>query len=379
MKVFVQTRSCSTGSGQEPAKTLFLLLSLMLVAEVHAQDFTYTNINGTITITGYRGSGGAVTIPSALNGLPVTSIGEGAFYGVRTINSVTIPNSVTGIGDQALLGCESLTNISLGSSVTNLGNNVFDGCVSLTNILVATLNPAYESADGVLFDKNEHMLFAYPPGKAGSYAIPTGVTNVGPYAFSSCTSLTNLTLPASMTRIGPDAFASFMGLSHIGIPDGVGTIGTNAFSGCFLLASAALGKGVTNIEDYAFGECTNLRAMYFRGNAPGIANDAFFGAYFTAYYLPGTTGWGTTFGGLPAVLWNPHVPTGDVSFGVLQNGFGFNIAGTPDVPLVVEACTNLGTQSWMALQNCTLTNGSIHFNDPHWTNFPARFYRIRSP
>jgi hypothetical protein len=35
--------------------------------------------------------------------------------------------------------------------------------------------------------------------------------------------------------------------------------------------------------------------------------------------------------------------------------------------------------SWTALQTCTLTNGSIGFSDATWTNYPARFYRIRSP
>ena len=31
------------------------------------------------------------------------------------------------------------------------------------------------------------------------------------------------------------------------------------------------------------------------------------------------------------------------------------------------------------MQTCTLTNGSIYFSDPDWTNHPTRFYRIRSP
>ena len=31
------------------------------------------------------------------------------------------------------------------------------------------------------------------------------------------------------------------------------------------------------------------------------------------------------------------------------------------------------------MQTCTLTNGSIYFSDPDWTNHPARYYRIRSP
>jgi hypothetical protein len=47
----------------------------------------------------------------------------------------------------------------------------------------------------------------------------------------------------------------------------------------------------------------------------------------TAYYLPGTTGWGATFGGLPTVLWNPRVQTSDASFGARTDHFGFNITG----------------------------------------------------
>ena len=72
-----------------------------------------------------------------------------------------------------------------------------------------------------------------------------------------------------------------------------------------------------------------------------------------------------------------RVQTG--SFGVGPNGFGFNITGSPDIPLVVDASTNLTAQSWVPLQSCTLTNGLIHFNDPQWSSFSRRLYRIRSP
>ena len=57
---------------------LLLLVLLMLPAVVQAQ-FDYTTQNGTITITGYTGPGGAVAIPATINGLPVTSIGGYAF------------------------------------------------------------------------------------------------------------------------------------------------------------------------------------------------------------------------------------------------------------------------------------------------------------
>ena len=99
----------------------------------------------------------------------------------------------------------------------------------------------------------------------------------------------------------------------------------------------------------------------------------------TVYYLPGTTGWGTTFGGRPAVLWNPLVQTSDASFGVRTNRFGFTITGASNLVIVVEASTNLANPVWAPVGTNTLTGGSSYFSDPQWTNHPARFYRLRSP
>jgi hypothetical protein len=74
-----------------------LLLLLALPAAVHAQ-FTFTTNNGAITITGYIGSNSLVVIPSSTNGLPVTSIGDYAFYNCTNLTDVTIADSITSIG-----------------------------------------------------------------------------------------------------------------------------------------------------------------------------------------------------------------------------------------------------------------------------------------
>jgi hypothetical protein len=79
--------------------TELLLVSLLLPTAGQAQ-FTYTSNNGSITITGYTGPGGAVTIPSTINSLPVRDIGMVAFY-FKPVTSVTIPDSVTDIGEGA--------------------------------------------------------------------------------------------------------------------------------------------------------------------------------------------------------------------------------------------------------------------------------------
>jgi hypothetical protein len=46
---------------------------------------------------------------------------------------------------------------------------------------------------------------------------------------------------------------------------------------------------------------------------------------------------------------------------------------------VVEASTDMGGSNWIPLQSASLTNGSFYFSDPQWTNYPGRFYRLRSP
>src|SRR5882724_4109864 len=80
--------------------------ALVLAGELQAQDFSYTNTNGTITITGYTGPGGDVVIPATIDGLPVTSIGDGALSfinlgsdqsnltGLSNMTSITIPDGV---------------------------------------------------------------------------------------------------------------------------------------------------------------------------------------------------------------------------------------------------------------------------------------------
>ena len=55
------------------------------------------------------------------------------------------------------------------------------------------------------------------------------------------------------------------------------------------------------------------------------------------------------------------------------------ISWATNASVVVEACTNLANPVWCAVGTNTLTSGSSCFSDPQWTNYPARFYRLRSP
>ena len=106
------------------AASLLLMMLLALPIAVQAQ-FNCTNINGSITITKYTGSGGAVTIPSTINGLPVASIGSQAFKICFNLRTVTIPSSVTNVGHSAFYGCISLREVYFQGNAPSAGNDVF--------------------------------------------------------------------------------------------------------------------------------------------------------------------------------------------------------------------------------------------------------------
>jgi hypothetical protein len=62
-------------SERRTARTATLVLLLLMLPIVVQAQYTYTtNADNTITITGYFGPGGAVTIPDIINGMLVTSI-----------------------------------------------------------------------------------------------------------------------------------------------------------------------------------------------------------------------------------------------------------------------------------------------------------------
>ena len=63
---------------------------------------------------------------------------------------------------------------------------------------------------------------------------------------------------------------------------------------------------------------------------------------------------------------------------MVSNHFGFNIISPSGMVVVVDACTNLIQANWVPVATHVLTNGTYIFSDAEWTNYPGRFYRMRS-
>lgn len=209
--------------------------------------------NGGVTTTSYdNGNAGAVTIPSSIDGFPVLEIGQSTFsdyngntntyFGNSSLTSVTIPSSVTSIGIEAFASCINLTSVTLGNSLKSIGYGSFRLCSGLTSV-----------------------------------TIPSSVTSISAYAFERCSGLTSVTIGSSVTSIG-----------------------NYAFNGCSSLTSVTIPSTVTSFDYGVFESCPSLTSIYFQGNAPTDQGNWYWTPA-TFYYKAGTTGWGSTFAGRPAV------------------------------------------------------------------------------
>jgi hypothetical protein len=361
---------CATGWGST-------FLGIPTVPETPPDEFSYENY-GAVTLTGYSGSCGVLIIPATLYGFPVTAIEATNNYPIQSfaqgntnLTSVTIPGSVTTIGPDAFESCPNLGSVTIEEGVTSIGDFAFALCNSVTNLSIpaSLTNLAW---------------FAFADCGVTGIIIPSGTTTLGPGEFNE-TALTSITIPDSVTSIANTAFGSCESLTNVSIPNSVTNIGSYAFNYCASLSTITIPASVTFIGDSAF-YIGNLSSIFFKGNAPALGDsDVFsFNDNPTAYYLPGTAGWDTFSAKthvpeIPVVLWNPQIQTSDGSFGVRTNHFGFNITGTTNIPIAVQACSDLANPVWTPVQTLTLTNGLFYFSDPVQAGSSGRFYRIGAP
>jgi hypothetical protein len=108
-----------------------------------------------------------------------------------------------------------------------------------------------------------------------SVILPSGLTSIGAYTFSGCTSLTEVVYnPGTVTSIGAFAFENCSSLASIELPAADNSVGASAFSGCTSLYAISIPSTWTTIPANAF-EGTGIREITIPAAITGIGNSAF--------------------------------------------------------------------------------------------------------
>lgn len=245
---------------------------------------------------------------------PITeTVGERAFFDCQSLTNITLVNSLETVGKEAFAQCINLTDIAWGSSpsLKVLPNNLFEGCTSLQNFRIASSiesiegnpfsncssligftadssNQYYKTEDNqginVLYNKlGERTIALFPSGRSVAFQIPADVEQIAPYAFYT-SRITSLTFAeGAALDIGDYAFSNNSYLTQVVISKRVKTIGEYAFNNCRYLSMITIDPDEDEdsnliIGDYAFSH-NSISEIIIPERVTIIGKYAFWGSY----------------------------------------------------------------------------------------------------
>lgn len=280
-------------------------------------------------------------IPAEVDGLPVTRIGDMAFWKCQSLTEVTIPDTVKEIDWGAFFDCSlrsvvlpdsleylngstfawnnDLSEVTIPESLTNFCGTDFQGTkwlarqqaidplVVVNNILIdgttcegdVIVPDTVTKISDCAFDYNNDITSIIIPdsvtslGSAfyacenlASVSLPDSITEIEGNTFAWCISLPDITIPDSVTSIGKTAFHKCYSFTEITIPDSVTSIGESAFSTCMELTSVKLPDSITKINQGVFANCEKLTDITIPDSVTEIGYGSFANCGFTEITLP---------------------------------------------------------------------------------------------
>ena len=180
-------------------------------------------------------------------------------------SAVTLPSNMTSVPATAFKDMTGLTSVEMPDTVTEIGEGAFESCSSLRSLLVlnhqtgAKLGPAeYNTGD---------------PEYDAVYL--GGVSTIGREAFSSCTAIQIVDFDADDTtnvNISSNAFSTCTSLTSVTVPKG--SLGTGVFSSCHSLSHIAFHDSYTEIPGNILSGIENPLIIDFPSSLKRIGSGA---------------------------------------------------------------------------------------------------------
>ncbi len=216
---------------------IIIVLSLMPLSAFAAEEkaygdfLKYTVENGEVKITGHTDKIPTLCeIPSEIEGLKVTTIGEEAFFDTIGVIEFVLPDTIVTIEKRAFNSCRGTEKINIPEGVKTIGDGAFGDCSEMLEAI-----------------------------------IPDSVESFGKRVFKDCESLRDTKIPDHFTVIPDGTFDYCEDLYNIVLPEGVTEIGESAFNECVDIVSINIPKSLKKVGEYAFYCCEELQDVYYGG------------------------------------------------------------------------------------------------------------------
>ena len=180
--------------------------------------------------------------------------------------------------------------MNIPNSVTNIGDYAFTTCSALETITVENGNSIYHSAENCIIETASKTLVV---GCKNSIIPNDGsVTSIGEAAFHYNKSLGSITIPDDVISIEASAFAGCSNLISVSFEDNsqLTSIGAAAFQFCSSLIGFTIPDSVTSIGATAFHLCSGLTgSITIPDGVTNIGRSAFNGLGITDVIYLGQT------------------------------------------------------------------------------------------
>lgn len=245
--------------------------------------------NGVLTkVEGISADNSEVEIPSKVNNIEVTEIGDNVFANNTYLKKLIVPETVRILGYKFCYGCSNLTEVVLSNKITVIPDYAFEKCTSLEkinfptslvqiryNAFTETALKEFQAPDSL----REIWGYAFQGAKELMTVNLNKTTKLGQMAFENCEKLTSIDLPSTLTEIDQNVFNGCKSLENINMPDEAITIERDMFTGTSYYENKSNWKnGVLYVDNYLVAinsDFNNVTDYTVQEGTISIANNAF--------------------------------------------------------------------------------------------------------
>ncbi|MBO5851993.1 MAG: leucine-rich repeat domain-containing protein [Clostridia bacterium] len=220
------------------------------------------------------------------------AIGENAFKGCSSLNTIIGSELIQTIGNNAFLGCSNLSEINFSTKLTAIGNSAFENNALKTLVIPESVTQIGEKAfygcpiEDLSVPVNGHInsispfveVFLSPSIFRNSYCDIsfTGSGVIPANILKDSTRFIDVKIGEGITGIGESAFENSQ-IDSVTIANGSNSldISKKAFYGCSKLNSISSLRSISSIGESCFENCNNLTTLPSLSALTVIPNYAF--------------------------------------------------------------------------------------------------------